>query len=217
MRPRVRAAQIHERFSTRPGSEHIATRSAIEGLILWLQRTRPRRVLEIGSGIGTLTQATVSTLLDLHGPGGFSLVTLEDHPFCRTALRENLASDWAHLTLQASVDELAVDRPPDFLITDGGDPTDDRPFRSLAPRATVFIEGDRRPQATRLEEAIGGRRFAEADVRLLRRRPDEEGQSRRWDGGYRVYRLDPTPWDRMLCRGIGLRTKVVYRLRRWLA
>lgn len=217
MRPRSLAVEIHRRFSALPGSEHIATCSAIEGLVRWIRRARPRHVLELGAGIGTLTQATVTALLELHGAGGFTLTTLEDHPFCREALRRNLAADWAHLRLLRGVDELPDDlASPELLITDGGDPADDRPFRRLARHATVFIEGDRRPQAAALEAALGGRPWAEADVRVLRRRPRADPDGRRpWDGGYRVYRLDPTLGDRVLCGALRARTAAVYRARRW--
>lgn len=222
MRPARRGARrlaraVHRRFRGRPGSEHIATESAVRGLVRALRRARPRRVLELGAGIGTLTEAAIRVLERLHGPDGYTLVATESDPFCLEQLDRNLADRRGCLRVVADPGALPADAGPfDFVIADGGEQDDPRPFRDLARGATVFIEGDRRPQAATLEAAIAGRPFARADVRILRRRTLADGR-RVWDGGYRLYRLEPTPRWRLRLAALDLRTKVVHRLRPLLA
>src|SRR4051794_39986782 len=64
---RVDAAVVWKKYSDRPGSKHIATEFAIAGIVKWVEILKPRRVLEIGPGIGTLTEALIRTLTTLHG------------------------------------------------------------------------------------------------------------------------------------------------------
>lgn len=208
------AKRIHRAFAPRPGAEHIATRAAIAGLIRWLGRKRPERVLEVGAGIGTLTWALVETLSHQRGDDGFVLYTVEDHRFCLQELRKNLQPLWGRFTVIGSVGEIGSSGPGfDFLVVDGGRQDDEGLFRRLRPGAVVFIEGDRRTQADSLERALGDRAFAKADVRVLRRRTLQNG-TRAWDGGYRIYQLEPTFGGRVRLALINLRTKLVYRLRR---
>lgn len=222
-RARRAARRIHRRFRSLPGAEHIATETAIAGLIVWLRRARPSRVLEVGAGIGTLTRAVLDTLDTLPDAGARSFVTFEDHPFCQQALAENF-SEGRHgdelggedgqgrATLIDDLGSLAAGDRFDFLIVDGGRQDDATVFGRLARGATIFIEGDRVPQTEALERAVRDRPMARADVRTLRRRRLEDG---RWvyDGGYRIYRLEPSLRDRFVLAVIDSRTKLIYRLR----
>ncbi len=210
--PRAFAADVHARFRVRPGSAHIATQTAIEGLVRWLRRRCPERVLEIGAGIGTLTFATVETLDAVHGRGAYQLTTTECHAFCLEQLSANLMKQQGRYTVVSSPSEALDDGPFDFLIADGGDPSDTSAFQCLARGAVVFIEGDRKPQAAALEAALAGRRWQSADIRTLRRRDLPEG-GRAYDGGYRIYALEPAIGTRLLlcCRRVA--TSLVFRLR----
>ena len=72
--------RIWQRFAARPGAAldgmvGIASEHAIEGLIEVLERYRPRRILELGSGIGTLTYTILATARRLgldREEGGFT-------------------------------------------------------------------------------------------------------------------------------------------------
>lgn len=173
-------------------------------------------MLEVGAGIGTLTYATVSTLDAVHGQRPYRLLTTEDHPFCLEQLTANLTAQHGRFTVVANAAQVPADEGPfDFLITDGGDPADTRPFQRLAPGAIVFIEGDRKPQAAALEAALAGRPWQKADIRTLRRRTLPEG-GRAYDGGYRVYALEPTVRIRIALVRHRLATALVYRLRAML-
>lgn len=207
------ARRLYRRFRNLPGAEHIATETAIAGLIRSLRWRRPKRVLEIGAGIGTLTAALIETLDSIHRPGGFLLVAVEPDAFCRRALATNLGRDLERVRLIHSLAELGSDQRFDFLIVDGGGREDESVFGRLAAGAAVFIEGDRAPQAAALERAAASRRLARADVRTLRRRTLEGGH-RVYDGGYRLYRLDADLGSRLRLAFLDLRTKVVYRIRR---
>src|SRR5438552_2510169 len=133
------AQEVYERFRQRPGSQHIATHGAIEGLIRWLSRARPSSILEVGAGIGTLTYAAVETLNRLGHP--YRLTCLEDNAFCLEQLRNNLAEHWRRFEVYDGMGAVPADRGQfDFIILDGGS-TSKEYFQRVAPRGVVFVEG----------------------------------------------------------------------------
>src|SRR5689334_12958041 len=48
---------VHAEFKRHPGAEHIASQIALAYLSACLRSFRPRKVLELGAGIGTITYA----------------------------------------------------------------------------------------------------------------------------------------------------------------
>lgn len=130
------AAIIYHTFKSLPGSDYIASEYAIDQLIEWVRKIRPQRVLEVGSGIGTLT----FTLCSLKQERAFELITIEWNDFCREALRQNLAGqqgDYQHILSPEALDET---KNFDMVVIDGGE-QNARFISNLAPRAVIFIEG----------------------------------------------------------------------------
>lgn len=165
-RRRSVARQIHDRFSG-PGTEQVASEFAIAGLLRWLHRRCPERVLEVGAGVGTLT-ATILT----YDPSVF--LPVEDHAGCREACYANTGR-----MPVSSHQILALDW--DMLVLDGGDGRNDD--WNFAHRAIVFVEGGRRPQRAVLEASLRcrGRAFAHAQWKPLDR-----------SKGFHVIALDPS-------------------------
>src|SRR5258708_24469779 len=88
------AKEIYDLFSKKPGSEHIASEVSLQYLAACLRLFKPSKVLEMGAGIGTITQAVLS-----HPCAVRELVSTETNPFCLKVLRENLRDDSPRLTL----------------------------------------------------------------------------------------------------------------------
>ncbi|HYH81577.1 MAG TPA: hypothetical protein VEX86_17360 [Longimicrobium sp.] len=190
MSVREEARRIHEQFHNSAGSQHIGSEHAVQGLIRWVERRRPRTVLEVGAGIGTLTYTLVRTLDRLaaesrtEGRAPYTMVAVEAHPYCVGELKRNLAEHLARFRLVADMDELPEDFPPrDFVVVDGG-VLDDRYFSALEPRAVVFVEGSRAEQRKVAERVMGGRPWVRANFRPA------------GGGGYWLYQLEPTPAER---------------------
>ncbi len=152
-------------FFNAPGSNHgsligIASYKAVHGMTRLIHSRRPMRILEIGSGIGTLTAtilyaARSSTLCD-HPE--FVFATLENHPFCLQQLSKNLHEFTGSYTLIHSVDALShmPVRQFDLIVVDGGGgkDNDDAGHQNisglLAPKGMIFIEGDRSRQRSEI-------------------------------------------------------------------
>lgn len=164
------AREIWQRFAARPGATvdgvvGIASEHAVAGLIRVIERYRPRRILELGAGIGTLTYTLLATArrTGLAEQEGFSLLTIENEPFCLEQLPENLA-DFAGGYRVAPTTEGLKERGEafDLLVVDGGgDLGNDLGVQDvsgvLRPGAVVLVEGGRMFQRTLLRQWYGHR------------------------------------------------------------
>lgn len=185
---RLYAENVFARFRALPGSDEIATAFAIEGLTRLLRRHRPRTVIEVGAGLGTLSQV----ILD-HGPAATSLTVLERNGWCGARWAENLAE----AVVGACVFRLSAwpekpygwpVRPVDLLVVDDWLPLRyDQVEVLLGQRALAFFEGNRTVERCIVREGLRakGRRVA-----ALNRRP--------WDRskGFWILRADATRLER---------------------
>lgn len=180
------AHDVHARFAAKPGNEQMASVFTVIGLVELLADVRPRRMLEAGAGIGTLTCAALTTAEALGMP--LTLITLENNEFCREALQSNLREFDGKYTLLRTGDELPRDVEPfDLVCIDG------RQMKNLPPlahRAVVYVEGYMRDQREMLAAQLAGRPFVIANYR-----PRNRGK------GYWLLQLEPTPLERLKIGG----------------
>jgi protein-L-isoaspartate O-methyltransferase len=128
------ARVIYGMFSVRDHARHIASEYALAHLSALLKIVRPRRTLEIGAGIGTMTLA----LLD--APEN-EIVAHEPVDVFRDEFRKNIGHD----PRVALVHQLRdVDGPFDLVVLDGGH--SQRLFRLIDPGTWIFVEGKRTVQ-----------------------------------------------------------------------
>lgn len=194
------AKGIFDRFLARPGSEHIASEFALAGLAYWLNRQRPRRILEVGAGIGCLSEVIGRWMAsDFAAFAETEAVCVEDDPWCQTQWRENLKCLPPGMRL---ADKVPIHEYWDFVILDGPQirPED---WAVLTPGATVFIEGGRRAQRTALETFLrlgdeSSGRSARPFVRAQFRPPDRTK-------GFSAIRLDPTRGERLWFSAVNTR------------
>jgi protein-L-isoaspartate O-methyltransferase len=145
------ANRIHLQFSRKPGASRIASELSLRHLSGAVRMRKPKSVLEIGSGIGTLSQLVLS-----HAESVENLFSIEQDLFCRAALLKNLTvRDWQNWTLLHSHKELPTDAALDLIIFDGYQ-YEPAVFDLLHAGTAVFVEGKR--QRTRDELAVYARR-----------------------------------------------------------
>src|SRR5215831_17965074 len=83
----VSVYRVYRRFAARPGSEHIATWRALACLSALVRLRQPEKVLEFGTGIGTITYLLLTSLPQLN------VVGLETNPFCLAQLDRNIPDE----------------------------------------------------------------------------------------------------------------------------
>lgn len=133
--------KIHEKYAKQIGSDQIATKLALNVISEHIELTMPESVLEIGSGIGTITDLLIHQL-----PSTSQIFCYEVNDFCFRQLKKNV-----RITRIKLLDQLSklqkIDSHIDFIIID--DLLDKRTtfelIRQTTPRS-LFIEGHRRMQ-----------------------------------------------------------------------
>ncbi|MEZ5179681.1 MAG: hypothetical protein R2746_15775 [Acidimicrobiales bacterium] len=184
-----RGIAVFDRFVARPGSGYIASGFALGWIIDLVERRRPERILEVGSGIGTITSAVLEAR-DRTGAGGLH-VAVEDGPFCLEQFAANLGPRAAEVVVVpraadvvAAVGHVAFD----LVIVDGGDPDD------LAPEERhTFTAEDRAAEVAAWVALVApGGLVLVANTRAAQRR-DLEAQTRRRYAHEHVRPADATP------------------------
>jgi hypothetical protein len=143
------AEENYDFFVNKEGATEIATREAlriIENLII---KENPSYIVEIGSGIGTITR-----LLLMKSPSA-KLICLEKSLWCVDRFKENLQSSTAIIfnSLQDLIESIEV--PVDLIIVD--DYLDLEETEELLKKSRpriIFIEGYRRMQQLYFFKAI---------------------------------------------------------------
>jgi Predicted O-methyltransferase len=168
------ADTVYATYAQKPGSEHIASLDACRGLEQLVRRHRPRRVLEVGSGIGTLTDLLAQTL----DPDAV-LVSLEDNPYCLEQRRLNLGPRLGRASLLPDLGALKREIF-DLVVVDGG-LADASVVPFVAHRGLVFVEGFRGAQRQFLKAS--GRPCACVNIRAMHRGGSSYGLDA-WGGAY---------------------------------
>ena len=132
-------SSIFEKYSNLVGSDQIATRYALRIISKQHNEYQPKSILEIGAGIGTITELLIREL-----PSA-KIVSYENNAWCISQLVKNI--DQKQVQIITSHESLIQTTESDFLIID--DYLDEETTLALISRIkpeSVFIEGHRRRQ-----------------------------------------------------------------------
>jgi hypothetical protein len=110
---RRHARRVHREFAARPFSQYIPSERSLSWLSAVLRVHRPRRVLEFGGGIGTITAALLA-----HRCGVERVVTTEDDARFQAILRRE--DDPRHMLVATPGELAALDYEADLVVLDGG-------------------------------------------------------------------------------------------------
>ena len=176
------ARQLFRLYRMLPRSDEIATKFAIAGLMRCIVKVRPKKVLELGAGIGTLSAAILRA-----GPPQV-LAVGEREAWCREAWDRNVRLDGTGTTLFRLADWPAKPFPADLLVVDDWLPVR---YSLVEPcvgrRALVFLEGNRVIERAIIREGL---RTAGRRVAILNRRPWNRSK------GFWLMQADATIWER---------------------
>ncbi len=125
----------------------IANKTALAYLSACLRVAKPRRILELGAGIGTMT-----ALMLEHPHDEVRIIATEDNDFCLSALEKNLPRTGRdRLTIVRTLEHLLeLEGSYDLAICDGGFDEDEQ-FRGIRPGSICMFEGGRAAHRRLLE------------------------------------------------------------------
>src|SRR3989344_9025597 len=142
---------IYRQFKQQSGSEHIAKPTTIEALLQVCREENPKRILEMGGGIGTISYLLLKNsqaVVDIY----------EDNDFCLGKLAEKLSEfQGGRYNIINNYHTLPPVKDYDLMIVDGGSGRkDDGGYKTavsdilsyLDSVKTVYVEGQRHVQRT---------------------------------------------------------------------
>ena len=183
------AEVYYQYFSKAEGNQHIATLFAIEKILDILAFNKPKRILEVGLGIGSISYSIID-YLSKYQPS-FSYYGTEANEYCLTQLPLNLKEHYSKLNLYSSIEKLNSEEKFDLIIIDGSDSAIEKVSQLISNNGTIFIEGDRIPQQKILVNLFPNNKFVHT---ISNYREPEYGPfaTGHWSGGGKLIYVNPT-------------------------
>jgi len=174
---------IYNYFKTLHGSDHIGKPVSIGALIDICRELHPKRVLEMGGGIGALSYTLLkhsSAFVDIY----------EDNEFCIGELKKNLKEFEGRFQIITTYQTLPPARDYDVAVIDGGTGAEKDGGYAVATQlflaqldsiSAVYIEGYRG-----MQRDAARRMLHKKYVCFFRVYKEVYSEGRKWQGGLRI-------------------------------
>lgn len=195
--------EIWSHFKNLPGSRGIASEHAIGELIKIIKRKKPKKILELGSGIGTLTYTILASLYNFFGKEfSYTFYTVENNKLCIEQFKKNLKDFKDKYILINDIPGLYSQGIQfDLIVIDaGGNLQGDMGkinIENMVERqGIIFIEGYRRYQREMIKNWYADRDYISVNIRAADR-------FIRWkdalikNKGYWLFQFEPTVLQRI--------------------
>ena len=202
---------VFKKFSEKEGNMHIASDFAIEEILRIVKDHNPKNILEVGLGIGSISDAVTAYLNFLKLEIKYS--GTEENAFCLRQLPQNVAA-FSHITLYSSINDIPVGNFFDLIIVDGSDQSLTEIKRYCNRNTLIFIEGGRDSQVRILKKIFP--KAIMSRLMSLRRPPSYGPFQQRWSGGATLIAIYPTKKQRYYIFKEKVKTFTKRRLRRIL-
>lgn len=210
-----RAEEIWVRFKSVPGAGGIASEHAIGGLIKIIKKKRPKKILELGSGMGTLTYTIMASLGNFFGKEfSYDFYTVENDEFCLGQLKKNLEGFEDKYTVINNTSEvLSKGTQFNLIVIDGGSnlPSDMGPMNienMVERKGVIFIEGYRRYQREMIKKWYADRNYITVNIRAAKNFINWENE-RIKNKAYWLLQFEPTALQRINFFLLYLRDKLI--------
>ena len=201
----------YRKFSLAEGSQYIASEYALFRILKLVKEFRPRNILEVGVGIGTISDSILKAFEDEYQPKVFGT---EDNEFCRSRLPENLGSSSQELKLFRTIQELPKDQKFNLIIIDGKDSSLQQLKAHMNDQCILVVEGDRKDQTDLVRGLLPGSKFVHSITNKKNssysNRPKEHFQ-----GGLKIIFTNPDLKQHLEWMRLKLSSKIHFQLRRF--
>ncbi len=183
------ANEFYKIFSECDGNQHIASLYALQKAIDIMQRNKPKSVLEVGLGIGSISYAILEYCKRKNIEVKYS--GTEANKFCLQHLPINLGSHFQQIKLYESINEIDDDEKFDLIIIDGADDSLEKLKNKINSNCCIFIEGDRSFQVEKIRKWFP--RYCYVHTISNYRNPKYGPfSSADWSGGAKIIYVNPT-------------------------
>ncbi len=183
------ANEFYNKFSSAEGNQHIASLFALKKTLDILKLYKPKNILEIGLGIGSVSY----TILEYCKRNEIEInyFGTEANEFCLKQLPLNLENHYGKIILYDSIDKINEELKFDFIIIDGADDSLEKIKNQTTVNCCIFIEGDRKFQVEKIKELFPNYLYVHT---ISNYKDPEYGpfSSLNWSGGGKIIFINPT-------------------------
>lgn len=156
IKPEHFTEQQYRKFSRAEGSQYIASEFAILKILELVQKFKPKKILEVGVGIGTISDSILKAYKNSYPQ---EVYATEDNEFCISQLPKNLGSSFQYLKLYEAIQDLPKNLKLDLIIIDGKDSNLKELKPRMGPRCILVVEGDRKDQTDLVSRLLPNSKF----------------------------------------------------------
>jgi hypothetical protein len=183
------AEKYYRYFSKAVGNQHIANLFAIQKILDIVEFNKPKRILEVGLGIGSISYSIIDYLREKNL--SFEYFGTEANQFCLNELPKNLQNHYSKIKLFSNIEEIKTEEKFDLIIVDGSDTSIEKICNLITNNGTIFIEGDRKDQLNILIKLFPNFKFVHTISNY--REPDYGPfTTENWSGGGKLIYINPT-------------------------
>jgi hypothetical protein len=145
----------YRKYSAADGSHFIASEYALYRILRLIQKFKPKHILEVGVGIGTISDSIIKSTFEFQP----ILYGTEKNQFCLEKLPRNMKSTFGKLNLFPDIQTLPTTVIFNFIIIDGKEKDLISLKNHMDSRCIVVIEGDRKDQTKLIRELFPSAKF----------------------------------------------------------
>lgn len=178
--------RIYSKFSEAEGNQHIASEYAITKIIELIRHFKPKKVLEVGLGIGSVS----GTILQVFDDNKLELSGTERNEFCLKALNRNLEGDYERLKIFPDLRSVEVNSRFDMIIIDGSDENLELVENYISDMGIIIVEGDRKDQIQVLRKNFPSHSYVHS-ISMEKNHELAPFSSESWQGGLKIIFIKP--------------------------
>ena len=186
------AYQVYKKFSSIDGNQYIAGDYALEIILRIIIDFKITKVLEIGLGIGTISETVL--LFSKENDVPISYFGTEENNFCLKALPLNVL-DFNEIALYRTISDIPKSETFNFIIVDGSDASLSQIKKRLVKNAIIFIEGGRQSQIDTIKKIYP--RALVAEVVSVRKPPSYGPFYQKWTGSGSIIFCEPLFYQKL--------------------
>ena len=211
MKIREISAKTYEKFSQKEGSAHIAGDYGLEKILRIIDTFKIDRVLEIGLGIGSISDAILNMSASQNRK--IKYVGTEANAFCLKVLPENV-DNFNQIEMYESINSITTKEVFDFIIIDGSDSSLEQVKQFCSDKALIFIEGGRASQVNLIQKIFP--KSYSAEIISYRKPPKHGPFQQKWAGGGSLIATNPSMQQKLFIFTEKVRTFTKRRLRKFV-
>ncbi|CAL65553.1 SAM-dependent methyltransferase [Christiangramia forsetii] len=181
------ASKQYRKFSSAEGSQYICSEYALSRVLKIIKIFRPERILEVGLGIGTISDSILKAFSNNYYPEVYGT---ERNDFCLNQLPKNIGKDFKKLKVYHSMQEIPEDICFDLIIIDGKESDLKSLQKNLKNNAIIIIEGDRKDQTQLLKNIFSGSKFVHS-ITSKKNNSYSNRSSDHFQGGLKIIFVNP--------------------------